>query len=97
MERDMELIRRILFEVEKMDTVDIPRKLPFDVVPQEKLFYHLWLLREADLIVTEESLAGLNQIQFVFCLLFYSRQNRTIQICYQSFDCLRQYGLSNNR
>jgi hypothetical protein len=50
MKRDMDLCRRILFELEKTDDAPWPRELKTDGVDPQLLSYHVRLLYEAGLV-----------------------------------------------
>jgi DNA-binding transcriptional ArsR family regulator len=46
----MQLIRRILFEIEKAPNVDVYQDIEFSDVSADDVYYHLLLLKEAGLI-----------------------------------------------
>ncbi len=50
MKRDMDLCRRILFEVEKWPTTLEPRQVEIDRYSEDEVGYHAWLLAQEGLI-----------------------------------------------
>ena len=54
MKRDMDLVRKILFEIKAKDTPYFRGGLHIEGYSEGQVYYHLSLLSDADLIVSEE-------------------------------------------
>ncbi len=58
MKRDMDLVRQILFEIEKQSFEDSGQLLKFDGYSDEEVSYHVMLLDEAGLIQAKDLSGG---------------------------------------
>ena len=50
MQRDMDLIRKILFEIERASTFTVPLRIAIEEYNQDAVYYHVKLLSEAGYI-----------------------------------------------
>ena len=55
MKRDMNLVRKILFEMEEHEHGLAPRKLEINNYTEEQVLFHIWLMGEAGLLKVSDA------------------------------------------